>query len=177
MPMPESLLRPYCEDWPQHYLQVRQELIGVFAPLSVEIQHIGSTSVPGLVAKPVIDVLLGAPGLNQVESRIPDLDALGYRYVSKYERELPMRRYFVRPAAITPRIHLHAVALHSDFWRMQLAFRDLLRSDARVRGEYQALKLELAERFSGDKSAYTAAKAPYIEMVLASLSQRVGVSG
>jgi GrpB-like predicted nucleotidyltransferase (UPF0157 family) len=167
--MSKSLLSPYSASWPRHYQELRHELRTVFVALPVEIEHIGSTSVPGLVAKPVIDVLLGAPSLGDVESRIEAIGALGYDYVSRYESELPMRRYFVRPATTMPRIHLHAVELHSEFWRAQLAFRDLLRSDVQLRSEYQTLKLELAERFAGDKSAYTAAKGPFIEAVLASL--------
>ena len=80
-----------------------------------------------------------------------------------------MRRYFVKPASTTPRVHLHAVELGSLFWQEQLAFRDALRVDSELCLRYQSLKLRLAEEFAADKSAYTTAKGPFIRSVLARL--------
>lgn len=86
-----------------------------FAGLPVLIEHVGSTSVPGLCAKPVIDILLGAQELLQVEERSAALAKLGYHYRTECEVEFPNRRYFVRPGDTGPRIHLHAVAAGSPF--------------------------------------------------------------
>jgi GrpB-like predicted nucleotidyltransferase (UPF0157 family) len=168
--MPTVVISPYSADWPQHFHVVREELLSVFAPIGVAVEHTGSTSVPGLAAKPVIDVLLGADSLIAIESKIRSLRELGYEYVSKYERELPMRRYFVKAAAAVPRVHLHGVEIGSSFWREHVAFRDALRADAALCAQYQALKLQLANQFSDDKSAYTAAKGPFIQAVLAAVS-------
>lgn len=165
------IVRPYSSEWPNHFRDVRDELLPAFAPLAVVVEHIGSTSVPGLAAKPVIDVLLGADSLAEVESKIEALGRLGYGYVPKYERELPMRRYFVKSSAGALRIHLHAVERGSRLWQEHLAFRDALRADAGLRSEYQSLKLELAERFADDKSAYTDAKGPFIRTVMAALER------
>lgn len=169
------VLSPYSAEWPKFFRDVRDELLLAFAPVEVAIEHIGSTSVPGLAAKPVIDVLLGAETLTDVESRIEALSALGYAYVPKYERELPMRRYFVKSPAGALRIHLHAVVRGSRIWQEHLAFRDALRTDAGLRSEYQSLKLDLAERFADDKSAYTAAKGPFIQAVMATVLRRSGL--
>lgn len=80
---------PYSPLWPRQFGEVHSAVAGAFAPLDIEVEHVGSTSVPGLVAKPVIDVLLGAASLAEVEGRIEALAAMGYAYVSRYELEIP----------------------------------------------------------------------------------------
>jgi GrpB-like predicted nucleotidyltransferase (UPF0157 family) len=165
--MSTVVVSPYSAEWPNHFRVVREELLSVFAPIAVVVEHTGSTSVPGLAAKPVIDVLLGARSLEEIESKVKPLSGLGYSYVTKYEREFPMRRYFVKSSAASPRVHLHAVELGSRFWLEHLAFRDALRGDSALRFRYQSLKLHLAKEFGDDKSAYSAAKGPFIQSVLA----------
>lgn len=165
------VVSPYSAEWPDVFHGIREEMLGVFSPLVVAVEHIGSTSVPGLAAKPVIDVLLGAQSLADIESRIGPLDGLGYAYVSKYEREIPMRRYFVKSSATSLRVHVHGVALGSRIWREHLAFRDALRGDADLRAQYETLKLRLAEEFADDKSAYTDAKGPFIRSVIAAVDE------
>lgn len=83
------VVSPYSAEWPRCFLAIREELLAVFSPIAVAIEHIGSTSVPGLAAKPVIDVLLGARSLGEVESKIEPLAALGYAYIRQYEDVLP----------------------------------------------------------------------------------------
>jgi GrpB-like predicted nucleotidyltransferase (UPF0157 family) len=170
--MPTIILTPYSPAWPTQFRAIREELLSVFAPMLVTIEHIGSTSVPGLAAKSVIDVLLGAGSLQDIESKIKPLNEIGYLYVPKYEREIPIRRYFVRAQATSLRVHLHAVELNSRLWQEHLAFRDRLRADADLCTQYQTLKLRLAEEFAGDKSAYTDAKSPFIQSILASVFER-----
>jgi GrpB-like predicted nucleotidyltransferase (UPF0157 family) len=161
------VLSPYSNLWPDQFERIREDMLRVFADESIDVQHIGSTSVPGLCAKPVIDALLGAQSLAKIEAKIEALQALGYRYVSKYEDELPMRRYFVRDAGCERlRIHLHGVVRDANLWREHLAFRDALRVDAALRDRYARLKTELAERYAHDKSAYTDAKAPFIRDII-----------
>lgn len=169
--MSQVVVDPYSTRWPVVFDTVRDELSSALVPVAATIEHIGSTSVPGLAAKPVVDVLVGVRALADVESRIPALDAGGYGYVQKYERELPMRRYFVKASVSSLRVHVHAVEQGSRLWREHLAFRDALRADAELRARYQQLKLQLAAAHADDKSAYTAAKAPFIQSVLASLAE------
>jgi GrpB-like predicted nucleotidyltransferase (UPF0157 family) len=173
--MPTVILAPYSPEWPTQFRAIREELLFVFAPMVATIEHIGSTSVPGLAAKPVIDVLLGARSLGDIESKIKPLSEIGFSYVPKYEIEIPMRRYFVKASATSFRVHLHAVVLNSCLWQEHLAFRDRLRADGNLCAQYQALKLRLAEEFADDKSAYTAAKSPFIQSVLASVFERSDV--
>lgn len=170
--MSAVIISPYSTEWPNHFRVIRDELMSAFVPHVAAVEHIGSTSVPGLAAKPVIDVLLGADSLAEIESKIESLRVRGYEYVPKYEREIPMRRYFVKAAGVLPRVHLHAVEIGSGIWRGHLAFRDALRGDADLRAQYQSLKLQLAQDFADDKAAYTDAKGPFIQAVMASLSVR-----
>jgi GrpB-like predicted nucleotidyltransferase (UPF0157 family) len=169
--MARVVVHSYSSDWPEQFRVVRAELLTVFAPLEVAIEHIGSTSVPGLAAKPVLDLLLGADSLAEIESKVGAIGRLGFEYVPKYEREIPERRYFVRPAAATLRIHLHGVVRDSRLWREHLGFRDALRAEPLLRSEYQALKLRLAREFAEDKAAYTEAKGPFIRAVLARIGE------
>lgn len=157
---------PYSKEWPHLFEQIRQELLTAFSPDSTQIEHIGSTAIVGLHAKPVIDVLLGTNSLSEIESQIAALEALGFNYVSKYEKEIPSRRYFVKAAANSLRIHVHGVEIGSHIWCEHMRFRDLLRSDKELRERYQDLKLGLAIKYAFDKSAYTVAKSPFIEAAL-----------
>jgi|APFre7841882724_1041349.scaffolds.fasta_scaffold28187_1 GrpB-like predicted nucleotidyltransferase (UPF0157 family) len=169
--MSSVAIASYSSDWPLQFEAVRAALRAVFAHDAVEVEHIGSTSVPGLAAKPVIDVLLGADSLAAIESRIAALERAGYQYVPKYEQELPMRRYFVKPAGPgSLRVHLHGVVLGSSFWQEYMAFRDALRADGSLRAGYHSLKMELAQRFAHDKPAYTAGKGPFIRSALMRIS-------
>lgn len=167
---------PYCPEWPNEYRAIRDELAEVFAPNVVAIEHIGSTSVPGLAAKPVIDVLLGAPSLADIEVKITALGERGFVYVPKHEREIPLRRYFVKSPAASLRVHLHGVEAGKRLWTEHMTFRDALRNDAALRSQYQALKLRLAEEFLNDKAGYTEAKAPFIQSVIAKASDRADLA-
>lgn len=165
------VVSPHSPEWPKVFCAIREELLHVLSPCTMEIEHIGSTSVPGLAAKPVLDILVGARSLTAIESKIPDLVSAGYKYVARYERELPNRRYFVKSTGPL-RVHIHAVELGSAFWMEHLAFRNLLRSDSTLRSSYQELKLSLAAQYPSDKSAYQAAKGPFIQSVLAAAEVR-----
>ena len=160
-------LTPYSPMWPAVFEIEKQRLYGIFGPDAVLIEHVGSTAVPGLGAKPVIDVMLGAPALAIVERRIPELVESGYRYVPEFERAIPQRRYFVKLQGHPGTFHLHAVVIDSPFWKEQLAFRDALRADAALAGRYWQLKRRLAARFPSDRAAYTDGKSDFIRAVVA----------
>lgn len=155
-------------DWPRQFNAAATELRSAMADATCVVEHIGSTAMPGLCAKPVLDLLLGVKELAAIEVRMTALAMLGYRYRPDYEDQLPQRRYFVRDASAgLPRIHLHGLVADGEHWRAHLAFRDALRNDRALAQRYGQLKRELAERHAADKAAYTAAKAPFIFEVLA----------
>jgi GrpB-like predicted nucleotidyltransferase (UPF0157 family) len=155
---------PYDPDWPRQFDEERGMLAAVFAGSDASIEHVGSTAVPGLGAKPVIDILIGVPILSEVERRIPALEAVGYEYVQKYEQQLPDRRYFRKPRLGPRAFHVHCVVTESDFWIRHLAFRDYLRAHPESAAAYDDLKRDLAMRVS--KEEYTEAKSPFIDGIL-----------
>ena len=157
---------PYDSEWPHRFDQERVVLGAVFAGSEAAIEHVGSTAVPYLGAKPVIDIMVGLSHLAEAESRISGLEAVGYEYVQKHEQHLPERRYFRKPRPGPSAYHLHCVVKGSDFWVRQLAFRDYLRAHPERAAAYYELKRELAVRFSREE--YTEAKSPFIEGILAS---------
>ncbi len=162
------VLVPHEPRWVQDFENTAAALAKAFEPMAVHIEHVGSTAVPGLLAKPIIDVLLGARSLLDIEARQSRLQALGYRYKPQYEATLPDRRYFVLDATLNaPRVNLHAVVAGGPFWHDHLAFRNALRANAALAERYATLKRQLAERFPNDRSAYTDAKAPFVREVLA----------
>lgn len=107
---------PYDPAWPGRFDEERRALAAVFAGTEAVIEHVGSTAVPGLGAKPVIDIMVGVPVLVAVEGRIPALEAAGYEYVQEYEKQLPDRRYFRKPHLGPRAVHVHCVVIGSDFW-------------------------------------------------------------
>jgi len=170
--MSELVLSEYQDTWPQQFLQVAEQ-VRVAAPVrGSALEHIGSTSVPGLCAKPVLDVLLGVASLREVEAAIPALAAAGFVYRPEHEAVIPDRRYFVRPEGQTARVHLHAVLLGGLLWEQHLYFRNALRDQPALREQYATLKRALAVAHAGHKAAYTEAKAPFIRQVLASKTTR-----
>jgi GrpB-like predicted nucleotidyltransferase (UPF0157 family) len=163
---------PYDSDWPRRFDQEGVVLRAVFAGSEAAIEHIGSTAVPGLGAKPVIDIMVGLSHLAEAEDRIAALEVAGYEYVQKHETQFPERRYFRKPRLGPSAYHLHCVVKGSDFWVRQLAFRDYLRAHPESAAAYYELKRELAVRFS--KEEYTEAKSPFIEGILVSALGTMG---
>ena len=160
-------LTPYSPMWPAVFEIEKQRLGAIFGADAVLVEHIGSTAVPGLGARPVIDVMLGAPALAIVERQIPQLVESGYRYVPEFEKAVAQRRYFVKLQGHPGTFHLHAVLIDSPFWRDHLAFRDALRADAALAERYWQLKRRLAARFPNDRAAYGDAKAAFIREAVA----------
>lgn len=162
----EALLTPYSPLWPAVFDLERRRLLEIFNE-AVAVEHIGSTAVPGLGAKPIIDVMLGAPDLALVEARMPALAEEGYRYVPEFEKAMPARRYFTKLDRPPGRFHLQAVTLDSPFWARHLAFRDALRADESLARKYWRLKQHLAARHRDDRAAYAEAKGDFIRAALA----------
>ncbi len=156
----------YDPDWPARFETERKRVLALFAPGGAVLEHVGSTAVPGLAAKPIVDMMLGVERLAEVEARIPALEALGYEYVAQHEVRFPERRFLARPRSGPRTHHLHAVERGSGFWRRHLGFRDLLRADPRTARAYEDLKRGLARQHAEDREAYTEAKTDFIEAAL-----------
>ncbi len=161
---------PYDPSWPARFEAERRALVALFAPSNFTIEHIGSTSVPGLGAKPIIDIMLGCERVAAFEPLIPALERAGWLYLPVFEVEFPERRFLAKPQTLPRQVHLHAVSLDTPFWSRHLLFRDRLRVDPQVASSYEELKIELAERFRGDRDGYSRAKSEFIESVLGEVS-------
>jgi GrpB-like predicted nucleotidyltransferase (UPF0157 family) len=142
----------------------RELLDRVLRPWLVgSVEHIGSTSVVGLSAKPVIDIMFGVESLVGSEPAKLVLREHSYLYAD-YRPDV--MHWFCRPSFEFRSHHLHLVPYRSRLWNERIAFRDVLRADPGVAAEYDALKRKLAQRFEHDREAYTEAKWPFIARVL-----------
>ena len=151
--------------WPAMFEEEKVRILATIGPHVVAVEHIGSTAVPGLAAKPIIDILVGIRWLHDARLCIGPLAAIGYEYVPEYEDELPERRYFRKGPPGGRTHHVHMVEVMSDFWDRHLRFRDYLRAHPEEARRYDALKRKLAAKFGADREAYTNAKAEYVRSV------------
>jgi GrpB-like predicted nucleotidyltransferase (UPF0157 family) len=159
-------IEPYNPEWVGKFQDEANHLLKVIPFNNVVIEHIGSTSVQGLSAKPIIDIMAGFETLEDASASIASIETLGYRYIPEYEAQIPDRRYFHKPVEPPRYYHLHCTAVNSNFWRKQIAFRDYLRSHPQTCADYQHLKEELALRYRDDRVAYTDAKTDFILGIL-----------
>ena len=164
-PLP-VVIEPYDPSWPRRFQNEKNRLESVFSAMNPVIEHIGSTAIPNMSAKPIIDIMVGVTHLNEIESRISDLNAIGYRYVPKHESELPERRYFRKPITGPSTHHLHCVVRDTAFWNRHLLFRNYLREYPAAAADYLRLKSDLARKYRSDRAAYTTAKSTFIESIL-----------
>ncbi len=155
---------PYDPVWPGMFEEERAVLEDAIGSWVTDgIHHVGSTAVPGLSAKPVIDILVGVEGLEESLLSFERLVALDYLY-SPYRHE--EMHWFVKPDPDERTHQLHLVPADSPRFRMELRFRDVLRGDDALAGEYAGLKHDLAEQFEHDREAYTEAKTAFVTRVL-----------
>lgn len=156
---------PYDESWPQRFQQLAQPMRSVLGPVALRIDHVGSTSVPGLAAKPVIDIQISVADFEPLDAfRVP-LESLGY--IFRAENPELTKRYFREPTG-QPRTHVHVRRLGSFNEQFALLFRDYLRTHPEVADEYAQLKMALAKQYDRpqDREAYTDAKDPFIWKVM-----------
>jgi GrpB-like predicted nucleotidyltransferase (UPF0157 family) len=156
----------YDPNWKILFEEEKKMIRNIVGDHIEDIRHIGSTSVEGLAAKPIIDILIGIRSLADARECVSPLGTLGYEYVPEYEKDLPMRRYFRKPVNGTRTHHIHMVELTSHFWKIHLAFRDYLAAHRKERDEYAALKRVLAEKYPDDREAYTNAKTDFINGIV-----------
>jgi len=152
-------------DWPRRFEEERALLEPTIGAWAVGgIHHVGSTSVPGLDAKPIIDILVGVRDLDVSRECFEPLAKLDWLYAPYRTSEM---HWFCKPHPSQRTHHLHLVPVGSERYRNELAFRDYLRAHPRSAAEYAALKRELAMRFVRDREAYTDAKSQFIHSTLA----------
>ena len=155
----------YDEAWASAFQIEREVLTAAIGEYMVgSIEHVGSTSVPGLAAKPIVDIQVGVEGLEEVRSAFSVLERSGYCHDAAV---CPHTMHFFdkRKRGEQP-YNLQLIPYRSDCWNMRIDFRDYLRSNPAVANEYAVLKRGLAQRFRLDREAYGEAKSGFIRRVV-----------
>jgi GrpB-like predicted nucleotidyltransferase (UPF0157 family) len=156
-------LLPHREEWHRLFADERDRLLDGIGGPSLPIEHIGSTAICGIAAKPILDIIIGTPEFLPEIPFVTDLEAIGYEY--KGENGISERHYFGKGEPRT--VHLNVVRFGGQFWLSHLAFRDHLKNNRDAALEYERIKLSLAERFPNDREAYTKGKEEFVRSIIA----------
>ena len=155
-------LSPYTDDWKLLFEVEKVKLLTAVGAYILDIQHVGSTAIPGMMAKPIIDIAIAVFDFEEAKVCIQPIEALGYEY--KGEFGIPHRHYFVKG---DPRIfHIHMSEINDLQWKNLLLFRDYLCEHPNIATEYAELELQLACKYPQDRTAYLDGKAPFIQRAL-----------
>ncbi len=157
-------LAPYSSQWPILFKTEKQLLKQLLGELALDIQHIGSTAVPNLSAKPIIDIEVYVSDAQSIASSVPILVQAGYEYFG--DKGGNGDHFFAKGSDICRTHYLHMQVAGNPQWQDDLKFRDCLRTDETVRVEYEMLKQKLASTNAQDRKSYTEAKSDFIRQVL-----------
>lgn len=158
-------LSAYDPAWPAAFERERALIAPILGTNAAQIEHMGSTSIPGLPAKPIIDVIVLVDDLEAARGAIPALEATGYSFWADNPDRAKLFLVKGLPPAPHRTHHLH-IYENADEVERHLIFRDRLRAEPRLRDAYLALKTDLASRFRNDREAYTNHKADFINEVV-----------
>ncbi|MDQ3019212.1 MAG: GrpB family protein [Bacteroidota bacterium] len=160
------IIEEYNPDWKKQFEKEKQILHRILSGIDLKIEHVGSTSVNGLGAKPIIDIMIGLANFNVADWLVENMSNSGYEYISKYENIFPHRRYFIKivKGKITHQIHM--VAEGGDFWKRTILFRDQLRKSDEDRRNYFEHKKKLSEQDWNYGNDYADAKSEFIRTVV-----------
>ncbi|MGG0723658.1 GrpB family protein [Bacillus mycoides] len=159
----QIIIKPYQHYWHKEFLNEKNKIVPLLNEEIIAIEHIGSTAVEGLGAKPLIDMMIGVTNLQITENWTENLAEIGYEYVPK---KAPNWRFFRKGKWRAGTHHLHVYIYNSEEWRNNLLFRDFLKNHEWAREEYRKLKEMLAATYPFDRVSYTNAKAPFIRNIL-----------
>jgi GrpB-like predicted nucleotidyltransferase (UPF0157 family) len=164
----EVVVVPYDARWPVLFEAASAELVDALGSSILAVHHVGSTSVPGLCAKPVLDLLVAVPDFKAATNLVPAIESIGYEF--RPDEDIPDRHFLRRRVGAIRTHHLSLAEPTSRHHRVTLAFRDALRREPQLAASYADLKLALAQQFPHDRPAYLEGKSKFIGDVLASLS-------
>ena len=165
------MILPHSADWAALFATEAKVLRAALEPwLVAEVEHVGSTAVLGLSAKPVIDIMAPVRDLDSSRHAIAAAESVGY---CCYPYKPDEMHWFCKPSPAVRTHHLHLIPWRGPLWYERLAFRDALRENSALAKQYETVKLELAARYPNDREAYTQAKGPFIASVLSAWRTRV----
>lgn len=158
---------PPDASWAVAFEHAKADLLVALGARVVGVEHIGSTAVPGLAAKPVIDLLLGVTALDDVPACVPLLEARGWQFPVDLNSELVGRRFFLKRNDDGVRTHhAHFVVHGGPLWVEYVTFREALRASDSLRKRYELLKRDLAAKYHDQRERYTASKTDFVKEVL-----------
>lgn len=159
-------LSDHHPSWGKYFRMEKELILRTIGDKVIEIRHIGSTSILGMPAKPIIDIMASVKTLVDVEPFTRHLIAIGYK--DRGSGGVVGRRYFVKGEGEEEKKshHLNFCEMNSFFWRSHLAFRDFLEQNADAAAQYARLKRELANKFPNDREAYTIEKEKFVRSIL-----------
>lgn len=166
----------YRPEWRALFEVEQRTLQAALGRVAAQIEHVGSTAVVGLVAKPIIDVMIGLEDFSLADQLVPEIEALGYEYVQKYETVMPFRRFFTKERAGARTHQIHMVGIGTEFWERLILFRDYLRRNGEAAARYAALKQELAARDWTDVNEYADAKTEFVRKIETEARRRGGAA-
>jgi GrpB-like predicted nucleotidyltransferase (UPF0157 family) len=156
----------YNPQWPTFYESETKLIRGVLGGRILAIEHIGSTAVPNLGGKNIVDIMAGVNSLKEAKQCLAPLKSIGYTEVIPQVDNADWY-YCLEKSQQTPEYHLHLVRFGSERWKKHVTFRDFLRKNPKVAQEYYVLKKKLAAKYGTDRLGYTEAKTAFIESVIA----------
>lgn len=153
---------PHDPDWKRQYAHEAESITGALTSISVRLQHIGSTAIPNIDAKPIIDILMEVDDLGALDSLSPAIERLGYEVMGEFG--IPERRYFRKNDAAGTRTHqIHAFQTGSPGAVRHLVFRDYMIAHPEAALAYSTLKQSLARQHPDDFEAYMDGKDAFIK--------------
>jgi GrpB-like predicted nucleotidyltransferase (UPF0157 family) len=163
---PPVVIVEYNSQWPKFYEEEKAKVLQVLADKVLAIEHIGSSSVPGLGGKDIVDFFVGVKGKKDADRCLQLLKSLDYTRVTPEPGHTEWFYCLSKTPGITPRYHLHLMRYPSPFWSKHILFRDYLRAHPELAEEYYELKKKLADKYGSDRIGYTDAKTEFIERVI-----------
>ena len=158
LPDGEFFQAEWAPEWAQLFEEERAQLANALGEMILDIQHVGSTSIVGLCAKPVLDIAICVENFEKAFETVAPLEAIGYAFRGEFG--LPRRHYFIKGSPRTHQVHMWEIA--SDDWKRHIAFRDYLRANDDARDRYAAMKREMS-RIAKTRQEYQDRKGPLIQ--------------
>ena len=156
----------YDPQWPTFYEKEKELIIKALEGRTRAVEHVGSTAVPGLGGKNIVDIMVGVRNLDEATKYLSPLRILGYRDVTPQPDNAEWY-YCLGKGHHSVGYHLHLVKFNSEHWKNHIVFRDFLRENPKIAQDYFNLKKELAARYQTDRIGYTEAKSTFIESMIA----------
>ena len=165
-------LAAYDPIWKVFFEEEKRLLEKTFGNIIIAIEHVGSTAIPGISAKPIIDINVGVKSLSVAQNMQGKFEEIGYEYRPFIEghtkEELRWQELFVKGSETKRTHHAHVTVFESDYWNSGLLFRDCLRKNLVLAKQYAELKERLAEKYCEDREKYTSDKDQFIKKILKS---------